>query len=244
MGAARLLAKGWVVFCLYAGALALANRTGSDGAFSILVCIALFGAMGLLFVSGYGFSAGHMRPLLPIRINPAALVPRFNEAVFIAFTILIFCIQALYVPANHAGAAADALESAMGFAVFGQHRLEYVLAQCSLDSGRLLASAVSWLLAIIFLGSALSRLRLSAGLVRLERKRRPEALGAQPLALALGLVAVAGIQFLYVGTAYTLLPCHVLRGLWGDALIGVGPLMLAYTIMAALTNLVALSPEA
>jgi uncharacterized membrane protein SirB2 len=244
MGAARLLAKGWVVFCLYAGALALANRPPSDGVFPLIVCVALFGAMGLLFISGYGFSAGHTRPLIPARINLAMLVPGFNETVFILFTILIFCIQTFYAPANHAGAAADALEGAIGFAVFGQHALEYVLAQCGLGGGRLFASAVSWLLAFIFLASALSRLRLAAALVRLERKRRPEALGAQPLALALGLIAVAGIQFLYIGTAYTLLPCRVLRGLWGDALIGLCPLMLAYAVTAALTNLVALSPEA
>jgi hypothetical protein len=244
MGAARLLAKGWVVFCLYAGGLALANKPASDGAFALIVCVALFCAMGFLFISGYGFSAGHTRPLLPARINLAGLVPGFNDNVFIVFAVLIFCIQTFYAPANHAGAAADALEGAIGFAVFGQHTLENLLAQCSLGGGRLFASSAAWLLALIFLASALSRLRLAAALVRLERKRRPEALGAQPLALALGFIAVAGIQFLYVGTAYTLLPCRVVRGLWGDALIGLGPLMLAYAIMAALTNLLALSSEA
>jgi hypothetical protein len=244
MGGARLLAKGWVIFCLYAGALALANRPASDGIFPLVVCVALFGAMGLLFISGYGFSAGHTRPLIPARINLAKVVPGFNETVFIVFTVLIFCIQTFYAPANHAGAGADALEGAIGFAVFGQHSLQNLLAQCSLDGGRLFASSVAWLLGLIFLASALSRLRLAAALVRLERKRRPEALGAQPLALVLGLVAVAGIQLLYVGTAYTLLPCRVVRGLWGDALIGLGPLMLAYAITAALANLLALSTEA
>ena len=91
---------------------------------------------------------------------------------------------------------------------------------------------------------ASSSARLAATVVRFERKRRPEALGAQPLTFALGLVAVAGIQLLFMGTGYTLLPCRALGGLFGDAMIAIGPLMLAYLIVAALTNLLALSPEA
>ncbi|HUJ03844.1 MAG TPA: hypothetical protein VLW75_09425, partial [Rhizomicrobium sp.] len=113
-----------------------------------------------------------------------------------------------------------------------------------LDGARAFASAFTWVLAFIFLGSALSRLRLAAGLVRLERKRRPEALGATTLAFVLGVLAVVGLQFLYVGTAYRILPCAILGGITGDVLIGLGPLMLAYLIDAALTNLMALGPEA
>ena len=64
-----------------------------------------------------------------------------------------------------------------------------------------------------------------------------------PLAFALGLVAVAGIQLLYMGTGFTLLPCRALAGLFGEAMIGIGPLMLAYLIVAALTNSLALGPE-
>ena len=115
--------------------------------------------------------------------------------------------------------------------------------QCRVDGGRLFIAALSWTFALIFLGSALSRIRLAATIVRFERKRRPEALGAQPLAFALGLVAVAGIQLVYMGTAYTLLPCHAIGGLFGAAMVGIDPLMLAYLIVAALTNLLALGPE-
>jgi hypothetical protein len=249
MGAARLLAKGWIVFCVYAGALAFGRACTSGipwtvAAGPLAVCVLLFGAMGVLFISGYGLSAGHLRPPLPTALKPASFVPGFNDIVFVVFAVMACCIQIFYAPADHAAAAAAALESAMRFAIFGQSALENALAQCNLDGGRLFASAASWLLTVIFLGSALSRIRLAAGIVRLERKRRPEALGAQPLAFALGLFGVAGIQLLYVGTGYALLPCRALGGLWGDVVMGLGPLMLGYVVMAALVTLLALGSEA
>jgi hypothetical protein len=249
MGAARLLAKGWIVFCLYAGGLALGRAVGTGiplgvATGPIVVCVLLFGAMGLLFVAGYGFSAGHVRPLLPGRVTAVSLLPGFNELVFIAFVLIVFGFQVFYAPAAHANAAIDAVEGAIRFAVLGQTSLEDALLACNLDGGRLLVAALSWLLALIYLGSALSRIRLAAGIVRLERKQRPEALGAQPLALALGIAAVIGFQLLYMGSAYGLLPCPALAGLWGDAVIGLGPLMLSYLVVAALTNLLALGPNA
>jgi hypothetical protein len=249
MGAARLLAKGWIVFCIYAGGLALARAVGSGvpvGAAMgpIVVCVLLFGAMGVLFIAGYGLSAGHVRPLLPGRVSVASLLPGFNELVFVAFTLIVFCVQIVLGPAAPGGAAVDAIEGAIRFGVVGQTSLENALLACNLNGGRLLVSALSWLLALIFLGSALSRIRLAAGIVRLERKQRPEALGAQPLALALGIGAVVGIQLLYVGSVFNLLTCRALGGLWGDAAIGLGPLMLAYLVIAALTNLLALGPSA
>jgi hypothetical protein len=249
MGAARLLAKGWIVFCLYVGGLALGRAVGSGVPFGvatgpIIVCVLLFGAMGVLFIAGYGLSAGHVRPLLPGRVTAASLLPGFNELVFIAFTLIVFCVQVFYAPGSHGGGAVDAIEGAIRFAVVGQTALETQLAECNLDGGRLLVSALSWLLALIWLGSALSRIRLAAGIVRLERKQRPEALGAQPLALALGIAAVIGFQLLYIGSAYGLLPCAALGGLWGDAVIGLGPLMLSYLVAAALTNLLALGSSA
>jgi len=248
MGVARLLAKGWIVFCLYAGGLALAHALArgvplADAARSFSVCVLLFGAMGILFVSGYGLSSGHLHPPLPARVHPGHFMPGFNDLVFLAFLLLAFYVQAFYAPSNKGGVAVDALERAIRFAVVGQRSLESLMAQCSLDGGRLLASAFSWMLALIFFGSALSRIRLAAGIVRLERRRRPEALGAQPLAFALGLVAVVGIQILYVGTGYALLPCRLLAGIWGEVEIGLGPLALAYVLTAALTNLLALGPE-
>lgn len=249
MGAARLLAKGWVVFCLYAGGLALAHAIARgtvalDAFGPIFVCVLLFGAMGLLFISGYGFSSAQVKLALPARLAPARLVPAFNEIVFIAFVLIVFWLQGFYAAANHTGPVAEAVEGAIAFAVFGQRALASAFIHCGVDGGRLLVSAVAWLLGLIFLASALSRIRLTASLVRLERKRRPEALGGQPLAFALGLVAVAGIQFLYVGTGYGLISCTTLRGLWGNVLIGLGPLMLAYLITAALANLLALGPDA
>ncbi len=249
MGAARLLVKGWLAFCLYAGGLALARALANgvplrEAGGPLLVCVLLFGAMGVLFISGYGLSSSQVRPLFPAGIKPAHFVPGFNETVFLAFVLMIFYAQTFYAPANHAGAAVNALESAIRFAVFGQRTLENALAVCNLDGARLLVSAISWMLTLIFLASALSRIRLAAGIVRFQRKRRPEALGAQPLAFALGVAAVVGIQLLYVGTGYALLPCGALRGLWGDTVIALGPLALGYLVTAALTNLLALGPEA
>jgi len=248
MGIARLLAKGWVLFCLYAGAVALARGlTQNVPALEALrqtgVCVLLFGAMGILFVSGFGLSSGPVRPLFMFRVNPTHIVPGFNELVFVAFALLTLSVQITFAPLHDRGMVTDALKAAVGFAVFGQRSLGASLDLCGLGGGRLLVSACSWTLALIFLGSALSRIRLAAGIVRLERKIKPEPLGGQPLAFALGVLAVLGIQLLYVGSLYPLLSCRVLSGVAGDVLIGIGPLMLAYLIVAALASLLASSSE-
>lgn len=248
MGAARLLARAWIVFGLYATGLALKHALDAELTVEYLqriaVCGALFGAMGLLFVAGYGLSSGLSIPNVLARLKPVHLAPGFNDLVFAAFALLAFYMQTGFAPAHADGTVVAALNDALRFAVFGQQMLEDRLATCGLDGGRALASAFAWLLAFIFLGSALSRIRLAAALVRLERKARPEALGPQALAFALGIASIVGIQSLYVGTAYALLPCRGLAGICGDALVGLGPLALAYCILAALTNLVSLSPEA
>jgi hypothetical protein len=247
MGAARLLARGWIVFCLYAGGhalrLALAGNMAPADAFQqIGVCAILFGAMGILFIGGYGLSAAHSTPFSQLR--PTHWSPGFNELVFIVFAFLAFYMQVFLAPSHMGGVAVDALKGAMRFAVLGQRALDDKLTSCGLDNGRVLASAFSWLLAFIFLGSSFSRIRLAAGIVRFERRKRPEALGPQALALALGFASVVGIQMLYVGSAYALMSCRAEVGLFGDVLLGIGPLMLAYLIMAAITNLLALGPEA
>jgi hypothetical protein len=244
MGAARLLAKLWVAFCLFAGAHALvreiATQVPPSQAFStVIVCVFLFGAMGLLFIGGYGASSGFSRF---VRLASTQFAPGFNELVFIAFAIAIFLIQAAYAPAHPSSPLLGALDSAMRL-LPGQSALERSLTGCGLDNGRSLASALSWLLSFIYLGSALSRIRLGAGLVRLERKTRHEALGDTPLAFVTGLVAVAGIQLLFMGSLYAMLPCAFYASIAGAVLIGLGPLTLAYLIVAALTNTLALSPE-
>ncbi|HEY5047872.1 MAG TPA: hypothetical protein VII49_07645 [Rhizomicrobium sp.] len=249
MGAARLLARGWVVVCLFAGAHALRLTLGAgmplmDAIRQIGVCTALFGAMGMLFVAGYGLSSGLSVSHSLSRLKPIHLAPGFNALVFIAFVLFAFFVQMLLAPAYAQGAVVDALKGAMRLAVFGQSALEDRLAACNLDGGRALSSAFSWLLAFIWLGSALSRIRLSAAILRIERKLRPESLGPQALALALGLASVVGIQALYVGTAYMHMPCRYEAGLPGDVLIGIGPLLLSYLIVAAITNLLALGPDA
>jgi hypothetical protein len=69
-------------------------------------------------------------------------------------------------------------------------------------------------------------------------------MGAGGLSLALGLATVCGIQLLYIGSLYPLLPCHAVQGVLGEILVGPAPLMLSYLIVAALTNLVAMGAEA
>jgi hypothetical protein len=246
MGAARLLAKAWVAFCLFAGAHALANAIGTGMAvpqaiFQIGVCTVLFAAMGLLFAGGYGASAGLSRL---IRFRLARLMPGFDEIVFVAFAALIFLAQLYFPPRTGPGGILGALEAAVRFALPGQRAYEYQLSACGLDGGRFFIGALSWLLALVYLGSALSRIGLAAGIVRLERKQQAEALGATLWAFLLGVAAVFGIQFLFIGTLFQFLACGVLAGLPGQVLIGVGPLMLAYLIVAAIANLLALGPEA
>ena len=249
MGVARLLAKGWVVFCLFAGAYALAGDLAGGAAPGevvppVALTVLLFGAMGLLFIGGYALAtAGGSGPFLK-RIKPHHILPGFNEIIFVVFALASLVVQEFYLPAHLSGGLLRVLQAAVEFAVPGQDSLETALGVCGLDGARMFAAAFAWLLAFIYLGSALSHVRLAAGLVRLERKDRPEALGPTGLAAVLGFTAVIGIQFLYVGSLFDLLPCSILRGIPGDLLIGIAPLMLAYLIVAALTNLLALGPEA
>jgi hypothetical protein len=243
MGIARLLAKGWAVFCVFAGAQALARALLSghpeiaEALPGTAIPLFLFGAMGLLFVAGYGLSSGHLLS----RFRPTHILPGFNELVFIAFALLTFMAEA--VPHRIPSGVLHALDTAIRFVVPGQRALEDNLARCGLDGQRASAAAVAWLLALIFLASAISHIRMSAALVRLERKRRIEPLGATGIAFVLGLAAVIAIQFLYIGSLFPMLPCPVLAGLGGAVLMGIAPLMLAYLVAAALTNLLAAGPE-
>lgn len=245
MGVARLLAKAWIAFCLYAGALAIERGLAASlDPVQVLTPVGiglfLFGSMGLLFVAGYGLSGGHAWS----QLRAVRLIPSFDDIVFIAFACVIFFMQVAYTPTHPLNTGLNALEAAVRFAIPGQRTLEDNLAHCSLDSGRSLAAGIGWILALIFLGSALSRLRLAAALVRLERKQHPDPLGPTGVALAVGVAAVIGIQFLFMGSLFLFLPCPALSGILGDVLIGISPMMLAYLVAAALINLVAAHAEA
>jgi hypothetical protein len=248
MGIARLLAKGWIVLCLFAGAhavrIALASGLALDSSlFEIGICTILFMAMGLLFVGGFGVSAGLPRRPLLERWSPQELIPGFNEAVFVIFVVLSFLNQALVAPQAIDRGGAGALENAIYFLVPGQRALVAALDGCAMDGGRVFAAAFAWLLAIIFLASAVSRLKLAAGIIRLEAADRPQPLGPTVRAFLLGMVAVVGIQFLCMGSAYPWLHCSAFADITGALLIGLAPLMLAYLIVAALASLMASSPE-
>jgi hypothetical protein len=248
MGIARLLAKGWIVFCLFAGAhavrIALASGLALDSSlFEIGICVVLFAAMGLLFVGGFGAAAWTPRKPLWERFSPENLIPSFNESVFVIFVVLSFLNQSLVAPQAMERGGAGALENAIFFLVPGQRALVSALETCSMDGGRIFAAAFSWLLSIIFLASAASRLRLAAGIIRLEAAARPQALGPTLRAFLFGVIAVVGIQFLFVGSAYPWLACSAFADITGALLIGLAPLMLAYLIVAALASLLASSPE-
>jgi len=249
MGIARLLAKGWIIFCLFAGAhalrFALLSGLPLDNSFAAIgICTFLFMAMGLLFVGGFGVSAGHAagKPWVE-RFKPGQLIPGFNEAVFLIFVVLSFLNQAFVAPANIDRGAAGALQNAVYFMVPGQRTLVTALEACTMDGGRVFAAAFAWLLAVVYLASAASRLRLQAGLIRLEAGDRPQALGPTLRAFLFGIVAVVGIQFLFVGSAYPWLNCSAFADVTGALLIGLAPLMLSYLIVAALASLLASSPE-
>lgn len=249
MGIARLLAKAWVVFCLVAGAHALrialaSGELFSSSGFGIGICVLLFAAMGLLFAGGFGVAGAALggTPLMS-RLKPAHFLPGFNEIIFVVFLVLSFVNQVVFAPQMAGDGASGALKSAIYFAVPGQRALDYSLTMCSMDGGRLFAAAFTWLLAIVYLASAASRLKLVAGIMRLERATRPEILGPTLRAFLLGLAAVVGVQFLFVGSAYPWFACSAYTDITGALLIGLFPLMLSYLIVAALASLLAASPE-
>lgn len=252
MGIARLLAKGWLLFCIVAAGhalhLALASgMTAGSALLAIGVCVILFAAMGLLFVGGFGVSGGLPQSQggtpLAIWTRPHHLLPGFNEIVFLLFVALGFAMQVALAPQLMLFPAVHQLEAAMYFAVPGQHALVRALDTCNMDGGRVFSAAFNWLLAIVWLGSALSRLKLQAGIIRLEMAGKPEIIGPSLRALIFGIVAMVGTQFLYLGSAFPLLGCSAFADITGAVLTGLAPLMLAYLIVAALASLMASAPE-
>jgi hypothetical protein len=163
--------------------------------------------------------------------------------VFLVFVCLSFVNQVVVAPANLTGTVIDGFEKAMYFAVPGQRALANALGGCGMDGGRIFASAITWLLAIVFLCSSLSRLKHEARILRLERAMRPDALGPKAVAILLGIAAVIGFQLLFVGSAAAFLPCSAYADLTGALLIGLAPLLLAYVIPAALAAALATGRE-
>ncbi len=251
MGVARLLAKGWVVFCLFAGGHALIQQlgagTGIPGALQAVgIAVLLFGAMGLLFIAGFGASGGPNTSLLA-RLKPRHFIPGFDDMVFIAFVAISFAAQVYFVSEIGGTAMGQAVQKAMYFVVPGLPQLAGRLTDCALNGPRLysvtLASAVAWLLAIVFVASAASRIGLTAGLLRLERALHPTSFSLTLLAALYGIVAIVGFQLLYVGSLYPWLSCGAFGGIGGVLLVGLAPLLLAYLIVAALVTLRASGPE-
>ena len=248
MGMARLLAKGWVIVCLYAVAdavsMILAYGSASLGALPrMIACFALFLSMGLLFIGGYGAASSHSGLPRLRHIKAIDFVPSFNDLVFLAFVCLSFVNQIIFALIHHSGIFVNGFEQAIYFAIPGQRALVRALSGCGFDGGRLFASAITWLLAIIYLCSSLSRLKLEARILRLERTMQPATLGPSATAILLGIVAVVGVQLLFVGSAFAILSCGAYADLSGDLLIGLAPLLLVYLILAALATALASGRE-
>src|ERR1043166_9622554 len=129
MGAARLLAKGWVVFCLFACAHAL-HGTAAAGELDqsrvglVIVCTLIFMAMGLLFAGGFGVSSRHGLTAWFQSLSPSDFLPRFDDWVFLGFVWLSFLNQVLIAPAHVSGGAAGALNGFIRLVVPGQHAFE------------------------------------------------------------------------------------------------------------------------
>ena len=199
MGIARLLAKGWIVFCLFAGAHALRIALASGLPLALFRCSPSASASSCSPPwACCSRAASAFRRACPARrcrarLRPAHLVPGFNEIVFVLFVVPGFRQPGLVRAAISVRQCRDAAgASAVYFAVPGQRALVEALDACSLDGGRIFSSAFTWLLAVVYLASACSRLKLQAGIIRLERNTRPEVLGPTVRAFLLGLVAVVG----------------------------------------------------
>jgi hypothetical protein len=247
MGVSRLLAKIWIVVCLFTGAHALYGALMGVGdvwsaALQVSAAVALFAAMGLLFAGGYGVSQNTFGKRVSALLHsgkPAFTLPLFNDAVFLAFAALSFADQVWYAPQHVSGPVTDALEAALYFAVPGHAVMVDRLSQCTLDGGRVFASSFAWLLAFVFVASAVSRLRHTAEAMQRDRALHPQSLSPTGLAGVLGIAAIIAIQCLFVGAPLALIPCSHYAGLSGALLIGLAPLVFAYVIYAALAALLA-----
>jgi hypothetical protein len=246
MGVSRLLAKAWVVSCLFAGAHALRAAVFSSGnpwpaVLQVAAAMLLFTAMGLLFVGGYGVSrdAFHVRTIFKFGAKTPRTMPMFNDVVFLVFAVLSFVVQVWYAPRHLSGPITEAVENALYFAIPGNAMVITRLDECAIDGGRVFASSAAWLLALVFAASAISRLKQTADAMRVDRMLHPQSLSPMGLAAVLGIVAVAGIQCLFVGSPIALLPCSAFVSLPGTLLIGFAPLMFAYVVHAALAALLA-----
>jgi hypothetical protein len=247
MGVSRLLAKAWIVTCLFAGAHALRTAVLMGAAawpsvLQVLAAVLLFAAMGLLFVGGYGVSrdAFHARATAIFKPDKTPrTMPMFNDVVFLVFAALSFVDQVWYAPHHLSGRITEALENALYFAIPGNAVVADRLSECAVDGGRVFASSIAWFLALIFAASAVSRLKHTANAMRVDRMLHPQSLSPTGLAAVLGIVAVIGIQCLFVGAPLALLPCSLFIGLPGALLIGFAPLGFAYIVYAALAALLA-----
>lgn len=244
---ASLVAKVWVMFCLYAGALALhmalpgspdplGDGLAITGASFVFLCL------GLLFAGAAVLLLSPSGPISLKNIRTLRFAWRdvdFNEILFAAFLILSFCNQAFFAPDHMMGPLTIAVEQAAWFAVPGQRAFSLLVHSCTMDGGRIFTSAFAWVLALIWFGTALTRLGISARLIRAARRQTPDATAGLVSGVLLAVAAAAGIQFLYAGSGFAYLPCSLTAGIAGGLLAGFAPLMLAYILIAALSGVIA-----
>ena len=209
MGVARLLAKGWVVFCLFAGGYALHDAVGAGTAFLRRPArhshqrrsVRRHGAAVHRRLCGgveRRWRVAHWRVS-----SPRHVLPGFNELVFIGFALAIFVMQTLYLAGSRPGRVLGALQAAIAFAVPGQGQLAYSARRLRARRrarvrGRLRAGCSPssfWARRSRASVSPPASCGWSASSV-------PKRSGPTGLALVLGLAAVIGIQLLYIGSLY------------------------------------------
>src|SRR6201999_3747373 len=136
----------------------------------IAICTFLFGAMGLLFITGFGASAGGSIGPVMRRMKLSHFLPSFDGVVFLLFVIASFAAQSVLVSAIGTSPAAIALQKAIFFVVPGEPALNARLYACQYPQPLIysvsIVSSFTWLLAIVYVASAMSRIALTAGLLR------------------------------------------------------------------------------
>lgn len=238
---ARLLAKAWIAVCLFAGAVGLTQAWGEGAGLLALslrtVSILLFVAMGLVFALGGVCLAGRARMLHRRwrRGHPWHWTGDFDEAVWALFALLSFLDLVFFAPTHLSSPATEAVELAAYVAVPGHRAFVSLARPCLFDGGRIFASAFSWCLALIYLGSAFSRLKMRVVRLRALQKAHPQIAAGRADIVLLSLAAVVGIQLFYIGSGYSVLSCSVLTGALGAATIGLAPLLLAFAAVTVAT---------
>ncbi len=236
MGIARLLAKGWIVFCLFAGGARLAPRPGQRRAAGAIAVrgghlrdsVRRHGPVVRRRLRRLGRIARHP---FKARLGLHHLMPGFNEIVFLFSSVLSFVNQVWFAPRNLAGDVVGPLErrSISSCRASARWSRRWMPAAWMAGASSPPPSPGCWRWSIWPRPARGSNCRRASS--GWSATPRPEGLGPSIRAFCLGVVAVVGVQFLFVGSAYPWLNCSAFDDITGALLIGLAPLMLAYLVV-------------